>query len=154
MEKLLIPTIAFLIAEFFEEALCGAFWFAGSELGGKREEAVRRVVGDLGDGLCELFAWVGPGQIAAGDLEAVEEQAGPAGVDLVGGDSAKDLADGELDAGAIGEVAGVGKDEVGVGAGLGGGVAKTDGAVAGLGGTAGLVLNSDCISVKSTLKKL
>ena len=34
-------------------------------------------------------------------MEAVEEEAGAAGVDLVAGDAAEDLADGELDGGAV-----------------------------------------------------
>jgi hypothetical protein len=40
-------------------------------------------------------------EVEAGDLEAVEEQAGAAGVDVVGGDSLEDLADGGLDRGAV-----------------------------------------------------
>jgi hypothetical protein len=39
----------------------------------------------------------GVGEIEGGDLEAVEEESGAAGVDLVGGDAAEDLADGDLD---------------------------------------------------------
>src|ERR1700730_17294896 len=37
------------------------------------------------------------GEVEAGDLEAVEEEAGAAGVDVVGGDALEDLADGVLD---------------------------------------------------------
>ncbi len=33
------------------------------------------------------------GQVEAGDLEAVEEEAGAAGVDVVGGDALENLAD-------------------------------------------------------------
>ena len=40
-------------------------------------------------------------EVEAGDLEAVEEQTGSAGVDLVGGDALEDLADGVLDGGAV-----------------------------------------------------
>jgi hypothetical protein len=40
-------------------------------------------------------------EVEAGDLEAVEEESGAAGIDLVGGDAAKDFADGGLDGGAI-----------------------------------------------------
>jgi hypothetical protein len=36
-------------------------------------------------------------EVEAGDLEAVEEEAGAAGVDVVGGDAAEDFADGALD---------------------------------------------------------
>ena len=41
------------------------------------------------------------GEVEAGNLEAVEEEACAAWVDVVGGDALQDLADGELDAGAI-----------------------------------------------------
>jgi hypothetical protein len=40
-------------------------------------------------------------EVEAGDLEAVEEEPGAAGVDLVGGDAAEDFADGGLDGGAV-----------------------------------------------------
>ena len=43
----------------------------------------------------------GFGEVEAGNLEAVEEQAGAAGVDVVGGDTAEDLADGGLDGGTV-----------------------------------------------------
>jgi hypothetical protein len=41
------------------------------------------------------------GEVEAGDLESVEEEAGAAGVDVVGGDALEDLADGGLDGGAV-----------------------------------------------------
>jgi hypothetical protein len=41
------------------------------------------------------------GKIEAGDLEAVEEEAGAAGVDVVGGDAAEDFDDGGLEGGAV-----------------------------------------------------
>jgi hypothetical protein len=41
------------------------------------------------------------GEVEAGDLEAVEEEAGAAGVDVVGGDALEDLADGVLDGGTV-----------------------------------------------------
>jgi hypothetical protein len=44
---------------------------------------------------------LGFGEVEAGDLEAVEEQAGAARVDVVGGDALQDLADGVLDRGAV-----------------------------------------------------
>jgi len=44
-----------------------------------------------------LWFW----QVEAGDLEAVEEEAGAAWVDIVGGDALQDLADGGLDGGAV-----------------------------------------------------
>jgi len=37
----------------------------------------------------------------AGDLQAVEQEAGAFGVDVVGGEAAQDLGDGELDGGAV-----------------------------------------------------
>jgi hypothetical protein len=88
------------------------------ELGCGGEEALFGVGGDLFDGLWDGFVGVlalagGFGvarQVGAGDLEAVEEEAGAAGVDLVAHDAAEDLADGELDGGAVfghGEVEGV-----------------------------------------------
>jgi hypothetical protein len=57
--------------------------------------------------------WGGAGQVDAGDLEAVEEEAGALGVDLVGGDAAEDFADGALDGGAV---LGVGQVEGGAAA--------------------------------------
>ncbi|HEY1993874.1 MAG TPA: hypothetical protein VGG81_05680 [Edaphobacter sp.] len=43
----------------------------------------------------------GFGEVEAGDLEAVEEEAGAARVDVVGGDAAEDFSDGMLDGGAV-----------------------------------------------------
>ena len=43
----------------------------------------------------------GFGEVEAGDLEAVEEEAGAPGVDGVGGDAAENFADGLLDGGTI-----------------------------------------------------
>jgi hypothetical protein len=43
----------------------------------------------------------GFGEVEAGDLEAVEEQAGAAGVDVVGGYALQNFADGVLDGGAV-----------------------------------------------------
>ena len=43
----------------------------------------------------------GFGEVEACDLEAVEEQAGAAGVDVVGGDAAENFADGLLDGGTV-----------------------------------------------------
>jgi hypothetical protein len=37
------------------------------------------------------------GEVEAGDLKAIEEESGAAGVDGVGGDALEDLADGLLD---------------------------------------------------------
>jgi hypothetical protein len=62
------------------------------------------VVLDVGDGLVFELAGVargGFGDVQGGDLEAVEEQAGAAGVERVGGDAGEDLADRGLDGGAV-----------------------------------------------------
>lgn len=58
---------------------------------------------DIFDSLyCYFFEFgVLPGQVEAGDLKAVEEKTGAAGVNIVGGDALEDLADGELDGAAI-----------------------------------------------------
>jgi hypothetical protein len=69
-----------------------------------REGAVGGVEGDLFDGLdlgCGPAAGLGFGEIQAGDLETVEEQAGAAGVDVVGCDAAEDFADRVLDGAAV-----------------------------------------------------
>jgi hypothetical protein len=73
----------------------------GTELGGWGEEAVFGIMHDLGDDLCGRLGGVGPGQVEAGDLQAVEEQAGAARIDVIGGNAAQDFTDGELDAAAV-----------------------------------------------------
>ena len=55
------------------------------------------------------FGFRGFEEVEAGDLEAVEEEAGAAGVDVVGGDAAENFADGKLNAGTI---VGIGKRKV------------------------------------------
>ena len=62
--------------------------------------------GDLFDGfwLSCFAAWLRGlrfGEVEAGDLEAVEEQAGAARVDVVGGYATKNFADGVLDGAAV-----------------------------------------------------
>jgi hypothetical protein len=60
----------------------------------------------------KLSGWFGDlGEVEARDLEAVEEEAGAASVNLVARDSAEDLADGALDGGAV---FGQGEVEVGL----------------------------------------
>ena len=64
------------------------------------------VGGDFFYGLCGFFSCVVCGfgvawEVGAGDLEAVEQETGALGVDLVVGDAEEDLADGELDGGAV-----------------------------------------------------
>ncbi len=68
------------------------------ELGYGGYGAVGCVFGDFLDG--QGFRG-GFGEVDAGDLEAVEEEAGAFGVDVVGGEAAEDFADGELDGGAV-----------------------------------------------------
>jgi len=63
----------------------------------------------VGSDLVNDFDWFGFsvvvgggfGEVEAGDLESVEEEAGAAGVDVVGGDALEDFADGGLDGGAV-----------------------------------------------------
>ncbi len=103
-----------------EEAL-GEAYAAGSagvlaELGAGCEGAEVGIEDDLVDDLAGGLGALGgegdgslPGQVERGDLEAVEKESGAARVDLVGGDAAEDVGDGELEAGAVG---GVGEGEV------------------------------------------
>jgi hypothetical protein len=56
---------------------------------------------DFGDFEFGVAVGGGFGEVEAGDLEAVEEQAGAAGVDVVGGDALEDFADGLLDGGTV-----------------------------------------------------
>jgi hypothetical protein len=91
--------------------LDGAFGagIGGVEFGLRGEDAEGRVGCDLLYGLgfgafgvavaegCRL----GFGEVEAGDLEAVEEEAGAARVDVVGGDALQDLPDGVLNGGSV-----------------------------------------------------
>ncbi len=83
-------------------------------------------MGGVGDDLPGEFELVllvagvfpgGFGKVERGDLKAVEEEAGTAGVDLVAGDALEDLADAELDGGAV---FGEGEVEYTLGGGFGG----------------------------------
>lgn len=72
------------------------------DVGARGEDAEGGVDGDLFYGLGFRFReglWFG--EVEAGDLEAVEEEAGAARVDVVGGDALQDFADGGLDGGAV-----------------------------------------------------
>jgi hypothetical protein len=96
--------------------------------GGARSPSSGSVVisstSSTGSGLALWWAG-GFGEVEAGDLEAVEEEAGAAGVDVVGGDALEDLADGVLDGGAVfgqGEFEGGAAGSAGVGYGFAGGV--------------------------------
>jgi hypothetical protein len=53
--------------------------------------------------------WRGFGEVGGGDGEAVEEHAGAAGIDVVGGDALQDHADGGLDGGTV---VGIGQGEL------------------------------------------
>ena len=75
---------------------------------------------DFFDGLEGGFGLAGlAGEVEAGDLEAVEEEAGAFGVDGVEGEALEDFADGDLDGGAV---FGVAEVEGGLAAAAGGGV--------------------------------
>jgi hypothetical protein len=80
---------------------------AGLErVGGRGEEAVFGVGDDLferllGEGLGVRGKLLMGREIGAGDLEAVEEETGAAGIEIVGGEALEDEADGELDGGAV-----------------------------------------------------
>jgi hypothetical protein len=100
-----------------DEQFDGAFAFFGfAYFGVWGEDAEGGVDGDLFYGLicglvCALVCGLalgggfggglGFGEVETGDLEAVEEQAGAAGVNVVGGDALEDFSDGGLDAGAV-----------------------------------------------------
>jgi hypothetical protein len=94
----------FQVPAFFEDGLEGFLAGAFGELGFGGQGAMGWVVGDffydaagfgLGSG-CSLWR-----EVAAGDLEAVEEEASAAGIYGVGGDAAEDFADGKLDGGSV-----------------------------------------------------
>ena len=80
---------------------------AGLEgFGGRCEESVVGVGDDfferlLGEGACVGGELLMRSEVGASDLESVEEEAGAAGVDVVGGEALEDEADGELDGGAV-----------------------------------------------------
>jgi hypothetical protein len=82
------------------------FQFAKGGAGGERAED--GVDGDVFDGGLGWRGGVLAGEVEAGDLEAVEHEAGAARVDVIGSDALEDLADGVLDGAAV---LGVGEDE-------------------------------------------
>jgi hypothetical protein len=93
------------------EDLREGLFAGGLDVLGARGEVAVVGVGDELLGVVEVLFGCGFGlfEVEAGDLEAVEEQAGAAGVEVVGGDAAEDLADGVLDGGTVlgvGEVEG------------------------------------------------
>ncbi len=94
----------FFAEEFFEELGGGAGLFGVADFGRGGEGAVDGVEGDFGDGVFGggvLVVLLDLLEVEAGDLEAVEEQAGAARVEAVGGDALQDLADGVLDGAAV-----------------------------------------------------
>jgi hypothetical protein len=92
----------FALHHALDEQGDSAFGFCFGDVCARGEDAEGGVDGDLFYGLgfggfCGLDFW----QVEAGDLEAVEEESGSARVDLVGGDTLEDLADGRLDGGTV-----------------------------------------------------
>ncbi len=93
----------------FGEELFGEAGVAGSEIVcdefvAGREGAEAFVDDDLFyclRGFCGQGGRACLGKVGGGDLEAVEKQAGAAWVDLVAGDAAEDVDDGELETGAV-----------------------------------------------------
>jgi hypothetical protein len=65
------------------------------------DEAVDWVERDFVYGVDEFGFAIRFGEVHGGDLETVEEQAGTAGVDFVGGDALEDFSEGVLDGGAV-----------------------------------------------------
>jgi len=87
-------------------------------------------VGEFGDDDGGVGFGVGAREVECGGLEAVEEEAGAAWIEVVGGDALEDLCDGELDAGAVGELVRAGEDPSAEAGFAGGGV--FDGAAGGV----------------------
>ena len=104
-----VVAIQLLGQDLFHEFSDGALALCGlADFGAGGEDAEDGVDGDLFYGLgCRLGfggglgGGLGFGEVEAGDLEAVKEEAGAAGVDVVGGDALEDLADGVLDGGSV-----------------------------------------------------
>jgi hypothetical protein len=102
----LFLTFAF---ELFEEQSDRALALELLDAGGGSQRAERGVFGDLLDeegrlGVARFF-----GQGDDGGLQAVEQQAGAARVQVVGGDALQHQRDGVQDAAAVGELGGLGK---------------------------------------------
>ena len=86
---------------FLDEELRGAGDGEVADFRGDGEGAEGLVVGDFFDQRSGGVMGLGFGQIEAGDLQAIEQKTGAAGVDLVCGDALEDLTDGVLDGGAV-----------------------------------------------------
>ena len=80
----------------------------GMELGGESYGAEVGVGDGLLDGLGCGCGGADLREVDGGDLEAIEEEAGAAGIELIGGEAMEDLADGGLDGAAV---FGIGKGE-------------------------------------------
>jgi hypothetical protein len=88
---------------FEEDLFEGLFVLGFVEVDDGGYGAVDGVVNDFYDlgGASGFEGFFGAREVGRGDLEAVEEQAGALGVEVVGGEAAEDFGDGELDGGAI-----------------------------------------------------
>jgi hypothetical protein len=96
------PLGGFALHDFLDQPGNGAFALGGlADFGGWGEDAQFGVGGDLFDDFDGVGFGIavdgGFGKVEACDLEAVEEETGAAGVDVVGGDALEDLADRVLD---------------------------------------------------------
>jgi hypothetical protein len=87
-----------LVEELFD---CTHFFCFFYDFGAWGEEAEAGVEDDLFDRFDGWGVGVLFGEIRARDLQGVEQQAGAAGVDFVGGDAVHDFADGVLDRAAV-----------------------------------------------------
>ena len=85
--------------DVFPHGLAGATAF--KVFGGRSECAEVRVLNDFVDGGDGFLRGLRLGQVEAGDLEAVEQETGSAGIEVIGGYALKDFADGALDGAAV-----------------------------------------------------
>jgi hypothetical protein len=85
-----------------------AFVVALGEVLGESDEAEVGVLDDFFDGFGGIGGGLARREVDAGDLEAIEQEAGAAAVELIGGEAEQDLADGGLDGGTVFRA---GKDE-------------------------------------------
>jgi hypothetical protein len=90
-----------VLQDFHEQVGDDAGAFGGrAHLGARGKGAQFGIGGDVFYGFRGGFA-LGFGEVEAGDLETVEEEAGAAGIDFVGGDALEDFSDGGLDGGTV-----------------------------------------------------
>jgi hypothetical protein len=106
LSLLVVPSLLVVFYQLVYQERDGAFALGGfADFGGRGEGSEFGVSGDLFDDFDGVGSAVtvgrGFGEVEAGDLEAVEKEAGAAGVNVVGGDALEDLADGELDGRSI-----------------------------------------------------